>query len=200
MANGTTWIIRIVGSIQRGVNVGASFKILFDCYYRTIVGFFLRRGFTIEESRDLAQDTFLRAYKSIKDLNNPASFKPWLFSIATNTYKNEVRRRHTDKGEIEESTRSIEDVSNGMITACDYQTNIHDNLVSKEQVEKLEQALEELPPQARRCIVMWAEQGLKYREIAEVLQISIGTVKSHIYEARRRLKERLGLTSRGSGV
>src|SRR6185295_123541 len=71
-------------------------------------------------------------------------------------------------------------------------------LLADEQVGRLRQALQDLPPQMRRCVLLRIDQNLKYREIAGVMQISIDTVKSQLSQARDRLGRELGLTSEGA--
>jgi RNA polymerase sigma-70 factor (ECF subfamily) len=191
MANGKVSIRQIVRDLQQDVNVEENFKELFDRYYREVVGFFLKRSFDFEESRDLAQETFCKVFKNINELIRPESFNAWIFSIAKNTYINEVRdrqalKRYTERGQVSIDQVPIEelaDVNPG-------NPSIVDSLVSEERLLEVERRLEQLPPQARRCITLYFDQGLKYREIGDILQISIGTVKSHIHQARMFLRQK----------
>src|SRR5215210_9591525 len=75
---------------------------LFQQYYRPVVAFFTRRGFSVEESRDLAQETFLRVYKHMESFRGESSVETWLFQIAGNLYKNTLRTRQTLKRDAQE--------------------------------------------------------------------------------------------------
>src|SRR5687768_11300054 len=75
---------------------------LFRQYYRPVLAFFARRGFSAEESRDLAQETFLRVYKNWASFRGESSEVTWLFQIATNLYRNTIRSRSALKRDRQE--------------------------------------------------------------------------------------------------
>jgi len=89
--------LRLIENIQAGTDVEESSRKLFLLHYRKIIGFFLRRGFSSEDSSDLTQDVFSRVFKAIDTFRREAQFKRWLFEIAMNTYRNELRRRGAEK-------------------------------------------------------------------------------------------------------
>ena len=176
-------------------NRSADFQALFHEHYRSVHFFFANRGFSIEESRDLTQETFLRAYKGVEAFRYEASFKTWLFQIATNLWRNAIRSRNAAKRDAQEV--SLEDeLYGGHPSLSDfggphgYGTPLS-RLLASEAVQQLEAALEELPPQMRRCAQLRLFQELKYREIAELMKLSIETVKSQLHQARQRLRQRL---------
>lgn len=171
---------------------------LFQRYFRPVFHFFLNRGFPREECRDLTQETFLRVYRSIGRFRREASLQTWLFQIATNVWRNEVRRRMAEKREAREV--SLEGAAEGgrpirsdrRLAGWSEPSGPLDGMLEDEQRRMLRQALEELPPQMRRCVLLRIDQNLKYREIAGVMQISIETVKSQLSQARDRLEAKLG--------
>jgi RNA polymerase sigma-70 factor (ECF subfamily) len=159
----------------------ATVRKLFDRHYEEAFRFFIRRGFGKEEARDLAQETFLRALRGLESLRDPASARTWLFSIATNVLRNELRRRAAHKRNSEEESREIRQED--------------EDTLDQERRELLAAAVRGLPPQMRRALLLRFASNLKYREIAAVMQVSIDTVKSQLAQARARLRKQLGQES-----
>jgi RNA polymerase sigma-70 factor (ECF subfamily) len=173
-----------------------SFEEIFRTHHKSVLHFFLKKGFPREESRDLAQETFLRVYKNIETFRSESRIETWLFTIATNLYRNELRNRAALKRDAHEVSLDAHDEDGydggeGMALADASCPDPLDCLVQKEGNLKLREALRDLPPQMRRVVLLRVDGDLKYREIAEVLQISIETVKAHLYQARQQLKDRL---------
>lgn len=170
---------------------GEDFRRLFDRYYRPVVHFFVRRGFSKEESRDLAQETFLRIHRGLKDFRHEASEVTWLFRIARNVGANSLRDRDAVKRSAEEEIPldDLADFSIDLPTANE--PGPEDQLLSAESREQLHQAVQALPRQMRRCLVLRLED-LKYREIADIQNISLQAVRSHLAQARQRLGGLLG--------
>ena len=171
---------------------------LFDRYFRSVFHFFLNRGLAREEALDLTQDTFLRVYRSLQGFRGEAKVETWLFRIATNLWNNEVRRRRAEKREgWEVSLEGV--VEGGHPIRADHHfdgwsepAGPLETMLDDERRQVLREALGDLPPQMRRCVLLRIDQNLKYREIAGVMQISIETVKSQLSQARDRLEQKLG--------
>lgn len=183
-----------LGSGERGLGdhpMNYTPEELFQRYYRPLVAFFMRRGFPREESRDLAQDTFVRVYKNVGDFRGESSIETWLFKIAGNLYKNKLRSQGTQKRDAPEvSLESVE----GLQVGEAWEEQAEDPLVamlSRERAGILRNALKELPPQMRRVVLLRVDGDLKYREIADLMSVSIETVKAHLYQARQQLRNRL---------
>jgi RNA polymerase sigma-70 factor (ECF subfamily) len=165
------------------------FEQLFERFVHPVNNFFSKRGLSREECQDLTQETFLGACKGMERFRNESSEGTWLFTIAANVWRNELRRRSTEKRDAKEvSIDSTDGV--GELPALD-QTDPLAAMVTKEQRQWFREALQSLPDQMRRCLIMRVRQELKYREIAALMQISINTVKSTISQARDRLQEKL---------
>jgi len=176
--------------------LNASFQRLFERHYPGVRRFFLSRGFGFAECEDLAQETFLRAYKSLASFRGDASEKTWLLKIAKNIASNHLR----DQGALKRKARLVpleepaeegapQEVADSE-SAAEPSEPLRE-LLAREEVRVLRGALQELPPQMRRCVMMRLHQDMKYREIAAALQLSIETVKSQLFQARQRLKEKL---------
>ena len=168
------------------------FEHLFERYYRPVSYFFANRGFSNEECRDLTQETFLGVYKGMGRFRRDASVETWLFKIAANIWRNAIRSRRAAKrdapeislgGMIDDGQQITDDAHQGRGPLGD--------ALADEQARLLREAIEELPTQMQRCLLLRVDQDMKYREIAAVMQISIETVKSQLFQARERLKARL---------
>jgi RNA polymerase sigma-70 factor (ECF subfamily) len=149
----------------------------------------------------LGQEAFLRIFKEAKGYQYPRSFTTWFYTIVRNLCKNELRWRSRHP------TVSIEEaIGPGEHGHADDTARIGDflraestdpleNMVSQEMNQKLEQALNSLPELEREILILSRFQGLKYREISEVVGVPIGTVRARIYWAleylRKSIKEYL---------
>jgi RNA polymerase sigma-70 factor (ECF subfamily) len=163
---------------------------LFQRYYRPIVAFFMRRGFSVEESKDLTQETFFRLYKNRGVFRGESSPATWLFQVANNLYKNTLRGRSALKREAPEVSLSAPDDEDAAHSIEDRSDPLGD-ILTEERARLLREALSELPPQMRRCVQLRTESNLKYREIAVLMSLSIETVKAHLYQARQHLRNKL---------
>ncbi len=159
---------------------------LFQRYYRPMVAFFQNKGFSTEESRDLAQETFLRVYRYRERFRGESSPVTWLFQIATNLYKNTLRSQAAQKRDAEEIPLDSTDTMDP-----ESEENALELMLSGERSRLLREALEELPPQMKKAVMLRVTSDMKYREIAEEMKVSIETVKAHLYQARQHLRDRL---------
>jgi len=174
------------------------FRQIYLLFYRKVYRFFVRRGFPDDAAKDLTQDTFLRLHKNLASFRGDARFETWLYKVAANIYKNQLRTLSTQKRDAQEV--AWEDVTEGELTASPapgLRARLDGDgplqqVLTEEMVEHLYAAMKDLPPQMRRCVLLRVTADLKYREIAEVLQVSVDTVKAHLFQARQQLKGRLG--------
>lgn len=169
------------------------FEQVYKDHFGAVLAFLLRKGFSEEDARDLTQETFIRVYQSIGTFRAESSLRTWIFSIAANLGRNDVRSLQTEK---RKGTKvSLEDgVENGLPLGerlAGSEPGSLDRLLADEGKRELHKAIQRMPPQMRRCILLYV-QGLKYREIAAVMKIAIGTVKAQISQAKDRLKKELG--------
>jgi RNA polymerase sigma-70 factor (ECF subfamily) len=168
------------------------YRRLFDEFYRPAFYFFSRRGFSIEECQDLAQETFLRVYSGLDGYRSEAGYRTWILAIARNLWLNHRRNEHASKRahlkvSFDEAFDglSIPDRLQDLGGSADLDPE--EELLDGERRKRLRSAVLRLPPQARRC-QMLRLQGLKYREIGTILGISLQAVRSHLFQARERLE------------
>lgn len=170
------------------------FESLFERYSQPVTSFFARRGFSPEECRDLTQETFLGVYKGMERFRRDSSVETWLFTIAANVWRNELRSRSAEKREGQEVPLESQRDEPALHLVTKGSAGEEDplaGLIEKERLSRVREALEELPPQMRRCLILRIDRELKYREVAVVMRISIETVKSQLFQARERLRDML---------
>lgn len=168
-------------------------RLVVDQYRHRVRRFFQKKGAAPEEARDLTQDTFLRVFRGEARLESREQLEAWLFEIARNVWSNALRAESTLKRSA--SVVSLDeplseeggprDVADPAFT--DGEQDALTRVITREQLQILHRGLAELPDQMRQCMRL-RYQGLKYREIAEVMRISIETVKSHLHDAKKRLR------------
>lgn len=146
-----------------------------------------------EDAGDLTQETFLRAFKAIRNFRGDADLKTWLFRIAINESRNRFRWWKRRK---RESTVSLDDTV-GRSEMAIHETlpgtsaTPEDDTLRRERERGLRDALQAMPANYREVIVLCDIEGLSYEEIAQALEINIGTVKSRIARGREELRRRL---------
>jgi RNA polymerase sigma-70 factor (ECF subfamily) len=183
----------LVERIQAGIDYQRSCAEIHRLFLRRLHSFFVRRGFSPDECAELTQEAFIRVFAGIGGLHSAPRFARWLFEIAANTYRNELRRRGAAKRDAFEE--SIEDLvetqaagrSDALSALSSKAPSPLDGTLHRERLESLRTELAQLPPQMRRCVYLRLYHDLKYREIAALMRISIETVKAHLHQAQRRL-------------
>lgn len=184
----------IVERLQAGSSREEDFRRLFDLFYPRVHHFFLRRGFPPQDCLDLTQETFLGIYRGIGAFRREAQFETWLFKIATNVYRQRLRRGTAEKREGQEVPLEVSEGPEGGARdePSTPEPTAGETLLRKERLAVLREAIGKLPEQMRKCLLLRLYQEMKYREIAALLRLSPQTVKVHLFQARRRLQEELG--------
>jgi len=141
-----------------------------------------------ELAEDVAQETFLRAYKSAARYRQISKFSTWLYTIALNLCRNELRRRKFKTYSLEGMAERDED-SKIRVDIPDEKTQPDLDMERKEAGTLVRQAVEKLPEKFKAPLVLRDIQELTYEEISEILNLPEGTVKSRINRGRMRVKE-----------
>ncbi|MFZ3200651.1 MAG: sigma-70 family RNA polymerase sigma factor [Candidatus Acidiferrales bacterium] len=143
------------------------------------------------DASDVTQEVFLRAFRGIRGFRRGSSLKTWLYRISVRQALNHRRwswRHHREKISID-----AEKESHGpLLELKDAQATPFEQLALREVQAVVRRALGEVPALFRSAVILRDLEGLSYEEVAEVLEISVGTVKSRILRGRRLLKEILG--------
>jgi RNA polymerase sigma-70 factor (ECF subfamily) len=185
----------LVEAIQAGRDVERNSALLYEQTWRPVCRMFQRWGFTPEESQDLTQETFFRVFKNIDRFRHDSWFKTWLYQIGTNIYRNERRRRRAIVRRDacrEESLDALLEADAGPVAGLvSPEPSAEQRAIGREGLDELQRAFARLPRQMRDCFYLRLVHRLKYREIAVVKNVSIETVKAHLHQARRRLRNLL---------
>lgn len=158
-------------------------------YHRQLFSLVLRMIRNYEDAQDIVQETFIRAFNNLDKYQKEFQFHSWLFKIASNLCIDCLRRRRFQHISIDMPAPYRDDAD--ALDFVDEEANADKDLLSKEQTNILNKAIEELPEHYRKVIILRHFEELDYKEIAEQLAIPIGTVKAHLFRARRILMELL---------
>jgi RNA polymerase sigma-70 factor (ECF subfamily) len=131
-----------------------------------------------DDAKDIAQDAFLRAFRRMQSFQPDRPFSRWLFVIARNVSLDAIRRKRRSLTVLP-SERSTPELGP------------EDWALRNDDAQRLREAMEGLPAHYRTVLELYYMSGLRYREIAEALEIPIGTVKTYITRAKRRLRDEL---------
>lgn len=138
------------------------------------------------QAEDLVQDTMLKAYRSWRQYRPGTNAKGWLLTILRNTFINDYRRR-----KLEPVAMDLEAVEPHALYRSIETTDPEGTFFSRIVDEKVLEAVDALPPDFREVLVLSDMEGMRYAEIAEALELPIGTVKSRLFRARRQLQAAL---------
>jgi len=144
-----------------------------------------------QDAWDLAQDGFLKAWKSIGRFRGQSSFFTWLYRILMNVTIDWVRKRQIEGGTEFDDSQALQQVEPGAHTAPRGELQPAARLSDKEIRERIDASIERLSPEHRTVIVLREIEGLEYQEIADVMDCSIGTVMSRLFYARKKLQNML---------
>ncbi len=176
----------------------AAFDELVRRYGDSVLGYLTKMSGSREQAEDLFQETFKRIHEKAHTLRGNR-FKPWLFTIATNVAIDSMRRRRrlqvvSLNQKLDCADGRCEEL--GAVAVADNRYEPSQEAVRAEQKEQVQQAIEMLPANQRATLVLAYYQQLSYREVAEALGCSIGTVKAQMYRALKTLAQRLPDVSR----
>src|SRR5436190_12344496 len=141
-----------------------------------------------QDAWDLAQDSFLKAWKSIGRFRGQSSFYTWLYRILMNVTIDSLRRKHIASGTEFDDAIGLRQIEPGAATAPRAEMQPAEKISDGEIRERIDAAIAKLSPEHRAAIVMREIDGLEYSEIAEQMDCSIGTVMSRLFYARKKLQ------------
>ncbi|MBI4852860.1 MAG: sigma-70 family RNA polymerase sigma factor [Acidobacteria bacterium] len=162
-----------------------AFNLLVRRWERQIYALAFRMLGREEEAYDICQETFMSAYRNLSKFRGEAKFSSWLYRIALNCCHTRLRSRGNSDLSLEQQ---LED--QGFEPATNSES-LNDTLHRDQIAGIVKRALAGLPPEMRQVIIMKEYQGLKFHEIAEILNIPVSTVKTRVYTGLEQLKQRL---------
>jgi RNA polymerase sigma-70 factor (ECF subfamily) len=162
----------------------------------SMYNFAYRLTFDEDDSKDLVQETYLKAYRFIESFQEGTNAKAWLFRILKNSFINDFRKKSKEPSKIDyqevESYYNSDDIES--ITP-DLRVDVLNNMMGDE----VSNALNSLDIDFRTVIILCDLEGFKYDEMAKILDIPIGTVRSRLHRARNLLKENLKSYAKSMG-
>ncbi|MEM9519549.1 MAG: sigma-70 family RNA polymerase sigma factor [Actinomycetota bacterium] len=145
------------------------------------------------DAEDLVQETFLKAYRAYERFEAGTNLKAWMYRILTNSYINEYRKKQRRPDETD-----LDDVEDlylyrrlGGAESATLSRSAEDELMELFGEDEVKVALEDLPEHYRLPILLADVEGFAYKEIAEILDVPIGTVMSRLHRGRKQLQKRL---------
>jgi RNA polymerase sigma-70 factor (ECF subfamily) len=177
----------LVRRVQQGDK--SAFDLLVIKYQHKIVHLVNRYVKDPSEAQDVAQDTFIKAYKALGEFRGESAFYTWLYRIAINTAKNYLLSRSRRHSDYEVDMQDAEQIENAP-QLKDIETP-ENQLMNDQIIQVIKSAIEKLPEEMRIAIMLREFEGMSYEEIAEAMDCPIGTVRSRIFRAREAIDEKL---------
>ncbi|HEY0154126.1 MAG TPA: sigma-70 family RNA polymerase sigma factor [Longimicrobium sp.] len=169
--------------------------------YRELLGRYQRPVFSLvyrmlrdrEQAEDLAQETFVRVFNNIGRYDPKYKFSSWIFKIATNLTIDHIRKKEVATVSIDGSRYAVtpDEIEASTITVASDDENPEERLEAKELGESIEGAIGALRPEYRTAILLRHVEGREYQEIADIMSLPLGTVKTFIHRARHELRGKL---------
>lgn len=171
----------------------AAYRELIRRYERPVFSLILRMVRDRQLAEDLAQETFIKALNAIASYRPEFKFSSWIFKIANNAAIDQLRRREVDTLSIDgaPNATSAEDIEATALQVGDKGETPLAELEARELGSHIEQAIARLRPEYRSCIMLRHVEGMAYEEIAQLLDLPLGTVKTYIHRARNELRGHL---------
>jgi RNA polymerase sigma-70 factor (ECF subfamily) len=169
----------------------SSFEYLVEKYRRPMLGFMYRVTRNTHLAEELAQEVFLRVYRARATYNAEAKFSTWLYRIASNLSVNYIRDTKHERPEMSVSLDEPDEETGTTLDLADKGLNAEQDLLRRERLSAIKRHVQSLPERQRNAVFMHKYQGMDYRQIAEVLNISESATKSLLFRAYETLRERL---------
>lgn len=189
---------QLLQGLRHGGDRERIFHELHSLYARWIQLIFRRRGFPFEDCRELTQETFLRVVRSLERFRSESRFETWIYGIAINVSRNAMRNDRAGKRagrEISIDAARPTPVGREGAEALDLPAPDRaplEKALARERLRLVEETLAQMPARMRQCLQLRLYQEKKYREIADLMQISTDAVKSHLGEGKKRIRLALG--------
>lgn len=166
-----------------------AYKQLMKKYHDPIFNLVYRMIHDKQQVEDLTQETFVKAFASLKYFNEEYAFSTWLYKIATNSSIDYIRKRKLNTFSIDKPVAMEDSDFSFELPDTTYQPD--KTIIQRQRTTLIEEAIEKLPEKYRKVIILRHTEERDYAEIAKILKLPIGTVKAHIFRARELLNKYL---------
>ena len=169
----------------------SAFDYLVQKYRRAMINFMYRMAHNSAAAEDLAQEVFLRVYRSRGSYEPSAKFTTWLYRIATNLAVNHARDTRHERPETMVSLDEPDEETGTSMDVADSSLSVEEKLVRRERLMAIRNTVQKLPERQRIAVLMHKYQQMDYKQIAEVLKLSESATKSLLFRAYETLREQL---------
>jgi len=169
----------------------SAFDYLVQKYRRPIINFMYRMAHNTATAEDLAQEVFLRVYRSRANYEPSAKFTTWLYRIATNLGVNYARDTRHQRPENTVNLDEADTETGQAPDLADKTPNVEEEILRRERLMAIKQKVEALPERQKMAVLMHKYQQMDYRQIAEVLKLSESATKSLLFRAYETLRAEL---------
>ncbi|HXY47844.1 MAG TPA: sigma-70 family RNA polymerase sigma factor [Terriglobales bacterium] len=169
----------------------SAFAYLVQKYRRAMVNFMFRMSHNAAAAEDLAQEVFLRVYRSRSGYEASAKFTTWLYRIATNLAVNHARDTRHERPQAMLSLDEPDEETGTTLEVADRSLTAEQAILRRERMEAIRKKVQALPERQRMAVIMHKYQQMDYRQIAEVLKLSESATKSLLFRAYETLREQL---------
>jgi RNA polymerase sigma-70 factor, ECF subfamily len=169
----------------------SAFEYLVQKYRRPMLSFMYRMAHSTAVAEDLAQEVFLRVYRSREKYEASAKFTTWLYRIASNLAVNHARDTRHQRPENTVSLDEPDQETGLTLDLPDPSLTAEEAIVRRERLAAIRQRVEALPERQKMALIMHKYQQMDYRQIAEVLKLSESAIKSLLFRAYETLREQL---------
>ena len=177
----------LVLRVQRGDK--AAFDQLVRKYQHRIIQLVNRYVKDASEAQDVAQETFIKAYRALTNFRGDSAFYTWLYRIAINTAKNYLVSRARRSSDYEVDVQEAEQIDSSLkLKNLDSPDML---LINDEIIDTIQTAIDELPEEMRVAIMLREFEGMSYEDIAITMSCPVGTVRSRIFRAREAIDKKL---------
>lgn len=163
----------------------------------SMYNFAYRLTFDEDEAKDLVQDTYLKAYRFISSFQEGTNAKAWLYRILKNSFINDYRKKSKQPAKVD--YQEVEQFYNSEDTPANATVDLRMEATKDMIGDEISNALNSLAIDFRTVIILCDLEGFTYEEMAKILDIPIGTVRSRLHRARNLLREKLGTYAHSMG-
>jgi RNA polymerase sigma-70 factor (ECF subfamily) len=177
--------------LRVGTDDNSAYEYLVNKFHRPMIAFMYRMCRNQALAEELAQEVFLRVYRSRKSYAAEAKFTTWLYRIATNLAVNHARDNKVERSGRMVSLDEPDEETGTPLDVADSALNVEQQILRRERLAAIKKQVMALPEKQRAAVLMHKYQGMDYREIAAVLKLSESATKSLLFRAYEALRERL---------
>jgi RNA polymerase sigma-70 factor (ECF subfamily) len=174
--------VELVTLAQQGNQ--SAFAKLMERYRESIYFMALKMVHNRDDAEDLTQEAFSKAFNNLSHYSAEFAFSTWLFKIATNNCIDFIRKKRLQTTSLDSSAITNEEGESPTIAVPDYNPNPEQTIIKEQRAERIRAVIEKLSPKYRQLIELRYFEELSYEEIAEQLDIPLGTVKAQLFRAK----------------